>query len=367
MNRLLALILCLSIGWACGKGNEGKDAFLKGMMQNGGGQTLYLEQLTPAQMVPIDTAILDDDGNYHFEHEVTRKSYYRIKKDDRNFITVIAAPGEKIEVNGNWDNFTEGFTVSGSKDSELLEVLNNAMRKGFIKKDSLNNVYRNNVGNQELVIQLQQEFMAIEEDLKAFAKNMIDENPNSFALLAAVEQLNPDNDMDYYIKVDEGLAVDYQDSEFYQNFHTMVEGLKKLAVGAEVPDIVLPNPDGESVSLSSLRGKVVLIDFWASWCRPCRMENPNVVAAYNKYKDHGFEVFGVSLDKDKNSWIQAINDDQLHWTQVSDLKFWNSAVVPLYNIKGIPLALLIDEEGKILAKNLRGPQLEAKLEEVLMQ
>lgn len=136
-------------------------------------------------------------------------------------------------------------------------------------------------------------------------------------------------------------------------------------VGKEAPLFEMPDVNGRTISLASFRGKYVLVDFWASWCKPCRMENPNVVAAYQQYKDKNFTVLGVSLDKEKEAWLEAIQADGLAWTHVSDLKYWQSTVVPLYQIEGIPFNVLLDPQGKIIAKGLRGEELLAKLAEIL--
>ena len=135
----------------------------------------------------------------------------------------------------------------------------------------------------------------------------------------------------------------------------------KYKVGDVAPEIIGISPEGKTLKLSSLKGKVVLIDFWASWCKPCRMENPNVVAAYQQFKDKNFTVLGVSLDKNKEAWVNAIKEDGLAWTHVSDLKQWQSSVVPMYQIEGIPFNVLLDPQGKVIAKGLRGEDLLTQL------
>jgi thiol-disulfide isomerase/thioredoxin len=150
-----------------------------------------------------------------------------------------------------------------------------------------------------------------------------------------------------------------------KNLEQFIAYNKVGAVGTDAIDFSQPDTTGVPVSLSSFRGKYVLVDFWASWCGPCRMENPNLVEAYHRFKNKNFTVLGVSLDIKKENWQRAIADDKLSWTHISDLKRWESVVVPMYKIQGIPFNVLVDPEGKVIAENLRGSFLQQKLEQVL--
>ena len=166
----------------------------------------------------------------------------------------------------------------------------------------------------------------------------------------------------------DSIASELQD-EMPKNFHvasliSQVLTRKSLTIGEEAPEIALENPAGETITLSSLRGKYVLVDFWASWCGPCRRENPNVVRVYHEYSDRNFEILGVSLDRTRSKWLQAIAQDGLRWLHVSDLKYWKSQAAVDYQINAIPATFLIDPNGKIIAKNLRGENMEAKLKEI---
>ena len=154
-------------------------------------------------------------------------------------------------------------------------------------------------------------------------------------------------------------------TEYINQIESMIARMEKVQVGSEAPDFTLPDVDGNPVSLSSFRGKYVLVDFWAAWCPDCRKENPNIVAAWDKYKGKNFAVLGVSLDRNRDQWLAAIEKDGLTWTQVSDLKYWSSDAAVLYCIRWIPMSFLIDPEGKIVAIGLEGEELHNKLEELL--
>ncbi|MBK9593205.1 MAG: TlpA family protein disulfide reductase [Crocinitomicaceae bacterium] len=182
------------------------------------------------------------------------------------------------------------------------------------------------------------------------------------------------SDIKYFHMVSNGMRSKYPDSEYPQYIDDQIAGINaqyqslsaNTDAGGKAPEINLNDTNGKALPLSSLKGKVVLIDFWASWCMPCRQENPNVVRMYDKYKDKGFTVYSVSLDESKDAWLKAIKDDNLSWpNHVSDLKGWQSSAAALYSVTSIPATFLLDREGNIIAKNLRGPELEQKLQQVL--
>lgn len=205
-------------------------------------------------------------------------------------------------------------------------------------------------------------------DRKTLQFDYIKQHPDSYISLDAMNELISSRaDVNTLLPLYKGLSEKMRHTKQGTALDKKINGDPLTAIGAIAPDFTQNDVNDKPVKLSDFRGKYVLIDFWASWCGPCRAENPNVVKAYNQYKDKNFTVLGVSLDAQgkKEAWLAAIQKDNLPWTQVSDLKAWENEVAQKYDIKAIPQNFLIDPSGKIIAKNLRGEALEKKLAEVL--
>ena len=369
-SLVLSILLFSGLLIACGSSESSKgDYILKGQLDGLNAKQLYLIDLLQAKAGPVDTALVKEDGSFAFDYQTTKKGFYRVTLNEQINLVLPLQSGEEVMVSGNVSNPGE-IEVSGTKDAVRMMKFNHFLQANFQEEQEMNRQFQQLQGNpnqDSIVNEFRLRFKEMEAKKHQMIKDLIDEDPTLFSNLALIEQLPAEGEgnLAYYQKVKSGLADEFSNSRFYKNFTARLVELSRFAKGSEVPEINLPSPTGEPIALSSLRGKVVLIDFWASWCKPCRRENPNVVAAYEKFKDKGFEIYGVSLDRNKDAWIRAIEQDRLNWTQVSDLKFWQSEAARDYGVSSIPFALLIDEEGKVIGKNLRGPALHKKLAEVL--
>ena len=371
---------------SCGN-HAPKEYQIKGIITNSSGETVSLIDVNESQPKTIDSVKVNEKGEFYILKKVPEKGFYTIQLSPSNFTTLIIDSTEMISFEADAKTINENYKADGSEDTKLYLQFNNFTKKKFKdmellrnKQDSIRKVYEAylNTSPDSLFLDslskmLEPIFNKFSEDYKkqseeasAYIKKFIDDNTSSFASLAAVQMLSPDRDINYFIKVSDALTAKYPNIKNLKGFQEYVQKEKKLAIGMPAPEITLNGKDGKPISLSSLKGKVVIVDFWASWCKPCRAENPFVVSLYNKYKDKGLDIFSVSLDFNKDAWLKAISQDKLIWkNHVTDLKQWQSPVVSLYGFTGIPFTCLLNKQGNLAGKNLRGPELEMKVKELL--
>jgi peroxiredoxin len=361
-NVLAILVLALAVV-SC---QTAKDKFtIKGSITGAETGKVYLQKLVDGQPVNVDTTDLVG-GKFTFEGKMEMPDFRILRLNDQDYFAQFFLENASISVKAKKDSL-RNTKVTGSSSQDVFQIYINEMERLNKEVMALQEKYQGAMasGNTSDAEKVKIDYQAMIDNNKVYTKNFVKEHPNSVvSAFVTLSQLAGQLEDEELESLTNSLAPEIEKSEYVVKLKEMVAEKKKTAIGVEAPDFTLNDPEGKPIQLSSLRGKVVLIDFWASWCAPCRQENPNVVKLYQQYHPKGFEILGVSLDRGKEEWVQAIKDDQLAWLHVSDLQYWQSAPARLYGVNAIPQTFLLDKDGKIIGKGLRGEKLEQKLKEL---
>jgi len=329
--------------------------------------TFLLQKREEGKIVTIDSAFAVK-GSFKMQGgSVTYPEMVLLTAKESRLRTTFYLENSDISINGSIDSL-ESIRITGSKTQDEFKAFNDSESGLNEKYDMLYAEYQSasQRGDTASMARLEKDAELLQKELVEIEKNFIRNNPSSFVAPSVLSGLSYELEPDEIELFINAMDTTVANIPVMKELKEKVELMKTVSVGQKAPDFTLNNPEGNPVSLSSKIGsKLLLVDFWAGWCGPCRQENPNVVKVYNEFNKKGFDVFGVSLDRTREEWLKAISDDKLTWTHVSDLQYWNSTAAKLYAVNAIPANFLLDENGVIIARNLRGEDLYKKVREVL--
>ena len=341
-----------------------KSAFtLSGVVKNQASlKTVYLLEADSSQIQVVDSTTLGEGGKFQFKHSAPFANLYKLRVGSTIF-DLIAKNGDAIDFSTDLNDNAHAYQITGSDDSQKIQEFNKISNFYGDKNSKVVQEYQ--AKSQALGKQsdsLMKAYMPLfEKNLADYAQAVIkfvNDNKNSLAAFYAMTSLDEFKYEQQLVAYADDIKDKFKDNPGVQHFIHQMMAAKPISIGHKAPDFTVQGIDGKPVSLADYKGKYVMLDFWASWCAPCRQENPNVVKQYAAFKNKGFNILGISLDEDKKAWQQAIDADKLTWVHGSDLKRFEGPTERLYHIEAIPSNFIIDPQGVIVAKNITGAALE---------
>ena len=368
MKKVLIMLTMVSIAFAACK--DKSKFVISGKFENATPKSqVYLYALDNANEKVLDSTVLSDKGEFQFSNSTPEVDFFKIKIDKKEYI-LIAKNGDAIKLEADITDKSLAYKLSGAAEADKLEELNKTKNEFLAKQAALEEQFEQTVASQPqnrdaIINQMKPELIKVNDSLINYILKFAMDNTSSLSSFYAINSLNPADYESEMIAYADKIKNNFNQNTAVTNFLVRMSKLKSVQVGQIAPDFTMNTIDSKSVKLSGLRGKYVMLDFWASWCQPCRLENPNVVKMYHQYKDKNFTILSVSLDKDAVAWKQAVIADGLTWTHASELQDFESPTVRMYQVEAIPASFILDPSGKIIAKNLRGEDLDVFLGKTL--